>query len=137
MTQAELDRMNAGFDEHSIEHGNPIEAAERYGFVALDGERFIGAVSGLAYKSDRGYNAWFSITDLFLEQAYRGQGHGAAMLQKLEERAATLGVSTIWTWTSDYEAPGFYQLQGYEVCCELENGCSAGHSQVGLRKRIS
>lgn len=42
MTEAEFARMNAGFDEHTIEHGNPVQTSERYGFVALDSDIFVG-----------------------------------------------------------------------------------------------
>ena len=136
MTEAELARVNAGFDEHTIEHGNPIETSERFGFVVMDGERFVGCSSGLAYRNDNGYSNWFFITDLFIERTYRKQGLGAATLRKLEERVAALGIKNIWTWTAAYEAPGFYKKQGYEVFCELEDWYSSGHSRVGLRKAL-
>ncbi len=48
MTAAEFACMNAGFEELALEHGNPVETAERYGFVVPDGETFIGCVSSLA-----------------------------------------------------------------------------------------
>jgi GNAT superfamily N-acetyltransferase len=130
MTEAEFARMNAGFDEHSIEHGNPIEHSERHGFVALLGVRFIGCASGLAYLN------WFYLTDLFIEKAYRGQGLGATLLGKLEQRVTGLGKRYIYTWTAGYEAPGFYRRQGYEVFAELEEWYPTGHSRVGLRKTL-
>jgi GNAT superfamily N-acetyltransferase len=137
MTDAEFARMNAGFDEHSLQHGNPVETAERYGFVVMDGETFIGCSSGLAYRGDGVYNNWFYLSDLFIEQPYRGQGLGAAILGKLEARVAGLGIRYIWTWTAGYEAPGFYKQQGYTVFCELENWYFSGHSRVGLRKSLA
>ena len=48
VTDAELVRLKAGFDEHAIEHGNPTEKSERFSFVAMDGEKFVGCASGLA-----------------------------------------------------------------------------------------
>jgi GNAT superfamily N-acetyltransferase len=137
MTEAEFARMNAGFDEHTLEHGNPIQTSERYGFVVMDGERFIGCASGIAYKDGPVYNGWFYLTDLFIEKEYRGQGLGAAVLRKLEERAAALGIRNIWTFTAGYEAPGFYKKQGYEVFCEHENWYTSGHSRIGLRKNLN
>jgi GNAT superfamily N-acetyltransferase len=136
MTETEFARMNSGFDEHTIEHGNPIETSERFGFVVMDGEMFVGCSSGLAYRNDNGYSNWFFITDLFIERTYRKQGLGAAALRKLEERVRTLSIKNIWTWTAAYEAPGFYKKQGYEVFCELEDWYSSGHSRVGLRKAL-
>lgn len=137
MTEAEFARMNAGFNEHTIEHGNPVQTSERHGFVALDGERFIGCSSGLAYKNGNAYNGWFYLTDLFIEPDYRGQSLGADVLKKLESRVTALGIGNIWTWTAGYEAPGFYKKQGYETCCELEDYYSTGHSRVALRKTLT
>lgn len=136
MTDAEFARMNAGFEEHSREHGNPVEASERHGFVVMDGDTFIGCASGLAYKNGPDYNGWFYLTDLFIEKPYRGQGLGAAILRKLEDRVAALGVRHSWTFTAGYEAPGFYKKQGYEVVFEQENWYATGHSRVALRKTL-
>ena len=121
MTQAEFARMNAGFDEYTIEHGNPLQTSERYGFAALDGELFVGCATGLAYKNGAAYNGWFYLTDLFIEKPYRRQGLGANLLGQLENRIAALGIRHIWTFTAGYEAPGFYLKQGYSVIFEQEN----------------
>ena len=136
MTDEELARMKAGFDEHAIEHGNPVETSERFGFVAMDGDRFIGCSSGLAYKKIIGYSNWFYITDLFVEKPFRGRGFGAKLLRKLEGRVISLGIGNIWTWSAEYEAPGFYLKQGYEIFCEMDDWYSSGHSRVGLRKEL-
>jgi len=136
MTETEFARMKRGFDQHTMEHGNPVQAAERFGFVVMDGEQFVGCSSGLAYAHDKEYNNWFFITDLFIECPYRKQGLGAAVLRKLEETVAALGIKNIWTWTAGYEAPEFYKKQGYKVFCELEDWYASGHSRIGLRKAL-
>ncbi len=136
MTDAEFAQLNAGFDEHTIEHGNPIEIQERHGVIVVDGETFVGSATGLAYKGNDAYNNWFYLTDLFIQKSYRGQGLGAAVLAKLEVRVEALGIGNIWTWTAGYEAPGFYKKQGYKVFRELENWYFTGHSKVGLRKTL-
>ena len=132
MTPAELAQMNAGFDQHAAEFGNPVIPTLRLGFVALDGEAFIGCASGLANDSYR----WFYLTDLFVEKAYRGQGLGAALLRKLEQKAAANGAEHIWTWTAAYEAPNFYKKQGYTIFCEMPGWYASGHSRVGLWKSL-
>ena len=137
MTDEELARMKSGFEEHAIEHGNPKDTSERFGFVAVDGEKFIGCSSGLAYKKAVGYGNWFYITDLFVEKPFRGRGLGAELLRRLEERVVSLGIGNIWTWTAGYEAPSFYQKEGYEVFFEMDDWYSSGHSRVGLRKELS
>ncbi|HZH32476.1 MAG TPA: GNAT family N-acetyltransferase [Pyrinomonadaceae bacterium] len=132
MTEAEFSRMNAGFAEHSLEHGNRARPSQRYTFVVMDGKLFVGCASGLT--NDNGQ--WLILTNLFIEQPYRGQGVGATVLAKLEEKAAALGVRNMWRWAAAYEAPRFYQRQGYVVLAELEQWYPSGHSQVGLHKAL-
>ena len=136
MTEVELTRMNAGFDEHARDHDVAAQDSDRFGFVALDGETFIGCSSGLAYKNGETYNGWFYLTDLFVEKAYRSQGIGAQLLAALEDLLYRQGVRKIWTWTAGYEAPAFYKKQGYEVFAELENWYSNGASRVAMRKTL-
>lgn len=131
MTPAEYARMNAGFDEHTVEHGNPITTPSRCGFVALDGDQFIGGVSGLADWD------WFFVTDLFVQESYRTQGTGTDMLHKMEERAAALGSQVISVWAISHEAVWFSEKQGYDVCCRYPDWTCAGHSRIGLRKSLA
>jgi GNAT superfamily N-acetyltransferase len=136
MTPVEFARMNAGFDENTIDNDVAIQSSERMGFVALDGDDFAGCVSGLAYKNGDAYSGWFYLTDLFVEKAYRKQGLGAKLLKALEDKILACGIDKVWTWTAGYEGPGFYKKQGYTVFAEMENWYSSGHSRVGVRKQL-
>ena len=60
MTEAEFSRMNAGFDEHSMEYGNPVYPSQRFTFVAMDGKIFVGCASGLT--NDNGQ--WLILTTI-------------------------------------------------------------------------
>lgn len=136
MTPSEWEHMNAGFDEHAIEHGVMPQDSQRIGFVAVSNGKFIGCVSGLAYKNGEQFNGWCYLTDLFVEKEYRLLGMGAKLLQKFEETLLQHGIHQIWTWTAGYEAPKFYGKQGYEIFAEMENWYSSGDSRLGLRKRL-
>lgn len=133
----ELAQEKVGFDENARDHNVEIQTSERFGYVALDDEKFIGCSSGLAYKNGDAFSGWFYLTDLFVEKVYRSRGIGAQLLKALEEKIAELGVAKIWTWTAGYEAPGFYKKQGYVVFAEMEAWYSDGSSRVGLRKELS
>lgn len=127
-------RINAGFDEHSAENGVECQSSERIGFVALDGDRFIGSSSGLACKNGSEYSGWFYLTNLFVEKAYRSQGLGSQLLGALEEKLLDLGINKIWTWTAAHEGPEFYKKHGYQVFAEMQNWYSNGDSRIGMRK---
>ena len=137
MTSAEYERMQKGFDEHTLENDVAIQQADRFGFVASHSNRFIGCSSGLAYKNDQMYSGWFYLTDLFIEKAFRTQGLGSVLLNALEHKLVGLGITKIWTWTAGYEAVGFYHKLGYVTFAEMEDWYSDGSSRVGLRKNIS
>ena len=134
MAPAELELMNRGFAQHSLEHGNPIETSVRFGFVAMEGDAFVGCSSGLATKGGGQYSAWFYLSDLFVEKSFRRKGVGSLLLRSLEDRVRGLGVRNIWTWTAGYEAPGFYQKEGYSVFAEFKEWYTSGHSRVGMWK---
>jgi ribosomal protein S18 acetylase RimI-like enzyme len=137
MTPLELERMTAGFDENAIDNGViPQNTHKRFGYVAMDGEDFIGCVSGLAYKNGEQFNGWCYLTDLFVEKEYRRQGIGAKLLGNMENVLLQNGIDKIWTWTAGYEAPKFYIAQGYVIFAELENWYSSGDGQVGFRKNL-
>lgn len=136
MSPKEFTRMKTGFDEHTLEHGVEIQTADRFGFVAMDGAQFIGCSSCLAYKNGETYSGWAYLTDLFVERPYRSQDIGSELLKQLEVEIADLGVKHLYTWTAGYEAPPFYQKQGYEIFTEMENWYSDGSSRVGLRKEL-
>ena len=136
MTSEEIKRMNLGFDELSLEEGLEIESSDRFSFVALKGNTFIGCSSGLAYKNGGKYSGWFFLTDLFVEKEYRSKGLGTKLLKSLEEQTVSIGVKHIWLWTSGYKALKFYQRQEYKKFTEMENWYSDGSSRVGLRKNL-
>ena len=136
MTSEENKRMNLGFDELSLEEGMEIESSDRFSFVALKGNTFIGCSSGLAYKNGENYSGWFFLTDLFVEREYRSKGLGTKLLKTIENQLLIVGVKHVCLWTSGYEALKFYQRQEYKKFTEMENWYSDGSSRVGLRKNL-
>jgi len=136
MTSEEINRMNLGFDELSLEEGVEIESSDRFSFVALKGDTFIGCSSGLAYKNGGNYSGWFFLTDLFVEKEYRSKGLGAKLLKSIEEQAVAVGLKHIWLWTSGEKALRFYERYDYKRFTEMENWYSDGSSRVGLRKNL-
>lgn len=136
MTGEEYQREQIAFDEHSQEFGNPKDEQERFGYVAVNDKKFIGASSGLAQKDNEGYGKYFYLSDLLVEKAFRHQGIGKKLLSMLEGKIRQLGIAHIWTWTASYEAESFYIKQGYKVFTRFENYYPSGHARVGLIKDL-
>jgi GNAT superfamily N-acetyltransferase len=136
MTGVEFKREQLAFDEHGLEFGNSPENSERFGFVATEDEKFVGASSGLANKCNNNYSRYFYLSDLLVEKKYRKLGYGKKLLDLLEEKIKSLGVSKIWTWTAEYEAEAFYLKQGYNEFVRFEKFFESGHARVGLIKDL-
>jgi len=136
LTDSEYQKVKDSFEEHGKEYGNALETSERYTFVASDGNDFIGCSSGLVNKNGNKYQNYFFLTDLLIEKEYRHFGYGQKLLKLLEDKISMLGIKYVWTWTAGYEAPDFYQKQGYKVFVTFENWYPLGHSRVGLIKEI-
>lgn len=130
LTGSELDRVHAGFTEHQLEHGNLPGPRTRRGFVLMDGEAFAGCVSGLRD------NRWYYLSDLWIDKPHRHRGFGARLLRLWEGRVASEGVQNVYTWTASFQAPAFYEKQGYTVFAELPDFYLNGCSRIGLRKSL-
>lgn len=57
---------------------------------------------------------------LFVDEAYRKQGYGAKLLAHLEAQAARLSAKRIILNTFGFQAPAFYEKQGYALFGKLE-----------------
>ena len=133
----ELEEVHKGFDQHALDRGVLIQGADRFGFVAMAEEKFIGCSSGLAYKNGNQYNGWFYLTDLYVSPEYRAAGIGWKLLSALENQLNQLGIQYIWTWTTAYGGLPFYLKHGYETFVTFENWYSDGSGKCGLKKQLT
>ncbi|CAO3374076.1 GNAT family N-acetyltransferase [Azospirillum argentinense] len=76
---------------------------------------------------------WLYVDYLWVHDSRRGDGLGARLLAAAEAEAETRGCRWSRLYTYDFQAPGFYRKQGYEVWAEME-GYPPGHTQIWLRK---
>lgn len=112
--------------EESLREGEPVpedfaetlrEAAET-GAVEVLAARAEGCVVGvavLAYRlSISAAGLFASIEDLYVRPDARRQGIGRALLEAVEERCASRGVSYVEAQVEDEGAAAFYSAMGYE-----------------------
>ncbi|BCM20020.1 GNAT family N-acetyltransferase [Mesorhizobium sp. J8] len=92
---------------------------------------------GRAVGVAAGYS-WAGIAELklmWIDDAYRGLGHGRKLLDAFVAEAAARGSVRIWVSTHDFQAPGFYERAGFERMAEL-TGWPEGHSNIILCKTM-
>lgn len=96
-------------------------------FLRRDG-RVVGGLAGETYAG------WLYIRYFWLDAPLRRQGLGGVVIAAAERRAVERGCHSAWVDTFTFQAPGFYQKQGYVEFARLR------HAPVGdrifLRKRL-
>jgi GNAT superfamily N-acetyltransferase len=56
----------------------------------------------------------------WIEERFRGKGHGTALIEKIEEEARRFGAVRSYLDTMSVQAPGFYRACGYEAFGAIE-----------------
>ena len=106
------------------------EDAETYAVQrkAVDAEgNIIGGCLGLGIAWDFGF-----IDILWVDEAYRGQGIGSALLAEVEG-VLKENCNLVYLDTFDWQAKDFYEKQGYTVFGTLED-CPKGHCKYFMKK---
>ena len=94
--------------------GESVEAGDVEVLAARAEDRVVGVVL-LAYRlSVSAAGLFASIEDLYVRPDARRRGVGWALLEAVEKRCASRGVSYVETQVEDEEAAAFYSALGYE-----------------------
>lgn len=81
------------------------------------------------------YWDWLYINLMWIEEPLRKLGYGARLLAMAEDEARRRGATRAYLDTFSFQAPGFYQKQGYHVFGELPD-FPAGHSRFFMTKSL-
>jgi GNAT superfamily N-acetyltransferase len=71
----------------------------------------------------------------WIEERFRGKGHGTALMEKIEEEARRFGAVRSYLDTMSIQAPGFYRACGYEEFGTLD-GYSGGVTRHWFTKAL-
>ena len=84
-----------------------------------------------------GYTSWgwLFVKLLWVSESHRGSGLGRRILLAAEEEAVKRGCTQVWLDTFSFQAPGFYEKQGYREFGRLEN-FPVGHSRSFFTKSL-
>lgn len=75
------------------------------------------------------------IDALWVEEAYRGRGHGEALMHATEAHAMAQGKKLAYVETMSFQARPFYEKLGYEVFGQIEE-LADGHTFYILKKAL-
>lgn len=79
---------------------------------------------------------WLHVDILVVDAALRGQGVGRALLVAAEQAARQQNCHGIWLDTFDFQAPAFYESQGFTRFGTIEN-FHDGHARHFYLKRFA
>jgi ribosomal protein S18 acetylase RimI-like enzyme len=79
---------------------------------------------------------WLYVDYLWLHPAQRGARLGARLLAQAEQEARQRGCGGVFLYTYSFQAPDFYQKQGYALMGTLED-CPPGHQRHYLKKLLA
>jgi len=121
--------IGGGISAYNKQQAGP-DNGQNHCFVlkAPDGE-VVGGVIAATYWN------WLYIDLMWLKEEVRGQGYGRKLLQLAEEEGRRRGATHAHLDTFSFQAPGFYQKQGYEVFGELKD-FPPGHTRYYLVKEL-
>lgn len=118
-----------GLHDFNQAMGGPYDR-EPVTLLVQDSEgRTLGGLLGLTFWG------WLFIDWLWLSPELRGQGVGADLLKRAEAIARDRGCTNAYTDTFSFQAPGFWQTNGYVEFGRLD-GMPAGHARVWFRKAL-
>ena len=131
ITPQELGAIYDDFKKIERRDGVPDAMQARHQFIAEEDGAVVGFASGLTN------HRWFYLTDLWVHEDYRRRGLGTKLLRMLEEKAKSIGMEHIYTWTSGFANPVFYEKQGYRAFAVFEDFYEVqGYHHIGYRKDI-
>lgn len=127
---ADVDFVHTGLNRYNTQFV-PIDWRRLYVFLRdADG----GIVGGLLGDTCWG---WLSISILWIDARYRGQGYGDRVLRAAEDEARDRGCRHVQLDTLSFQARPFYEARGYQLYGRLEDfPAGSGHTRYYLAKPL-
>lgn len=129
--EALIETVLQGFDEVPVPAHVPSYEAVPLA-IALRNDR--GAIEG----GVTGHSVWdwLYVKYLWVADAHRGGGYGKQLLDAAENTARERACIGVWLNTMSFQAPAFYERQGYEKFGEIKD-FPRGHRRAFYRKTLA
>ena len=119
----------AGLRAFNRQHAEPPDFAPITLAARNDAGLLIGGLTG-----ETGWR-WLHIALLWVDDAHRGTGIGAALLARAEAEAIARGCAHSYLDTFDFQARPFYERRGYTVF-GVQEDFPPGHVRYYMRKTL-
>ena len=86
----------------------------RFAVSLRDKKEIVGGIVGEVWTTV------LFIQFFWIEQRFRGKGHGVALIEKIENEARRFGAVRSYLDTMSVQAPDFYRACGYEAFGEID-----------------
>ncbi|MGA2291236.1 GNAT family N-acetyltransferase [Bradyrhizobium sp.] len=115
-----------------IRYNDEKMGKQKYRRLAIslrDKEAIVGGIVG---------EVWMTVLFIqlfWIEQRFRGHGHGSALIEKIEQEARRFGAVRSYLDTMSFQAPAFYRACGYEAFGAID-GYPGGVTRHWLTKAL-
>ena len=125
----DLDARPKGLDAYNEQQWPGHQPWKAVYVLARQEGRVAGGLQGEMYAG------WLFLRYFWLEEAVRGAGLGRRIIAIAERRAQASGCHSAWVDTFSFQAPGFYEKQGYVEFARLPYPPKG--ERLFLRKRLT
>lgn len=125
LSPSEIDHLEELIYEHNASRTGRNDAAQ-LGFVLKSGDELVGAIAGFTWAG------FCEIRQLWVDERFRGSGHGSALLVRAIDEARARGCASVYLATYSFQAPYFYEQFGFERVATIEDR-PEGHRDVIMR----
>lgn len=125
----DLSFLAAKIDQYNQEQTGAFDGRSLAIFVRDDLYEIIAGVSGYTWAG------MCEIEYLWVRPDLQGQGYGKRLLQAAEEAARARGCSIVILGSYSFQAPAFYERNGYEIAGRIDN-CPPGHTNYYFKKTL-
>lgn len=119
----------AGLEAHTVEKLPDLDMRyEEVSFVYKENDAITGRIVGHIHWDH------LSVELFFLEENARGKGIGTKLLKEIEEVALEKQCKYAFLETMSFNAPVFYQKNGYHIMAQIENSPAEGETRYFMKK---
>jgi GNAT superfamily N-acetyltransferase len=118
-----------GLREYNTKQAGEDNAAELCLVLYSPDQQIVGGVIAETYWN------WLFINVMWVKEDMRGSGFGAKLLKRTEEEAVKRGVKHAFLDTFTFQAPGFYEKNGYTTFGKLD-GFPPGYQRIFYKKDL-